>query len=77
MTMSFPGSNNNSHAICDLLATLPPQTPVNAVVTDGGVIPATSFITLDKENNRAFFLNGTNISVYDCREINMVQFPAP
>ena len=68
---------NRNGSICDLLATLHPQTPVNAVVVNGEVIPATSFVAFDSDSNLAYFLNGTNISVYDCRSIDMVQFPAP
>lgn len=74
--MTFPNPSNND-AICKLLSTLPPQTAVNAVVVNGALIQVTAFSNLDEENNLAYFINGTNLAVYDCRDLNMVQFPAP
>lgn len=74
--MTFPNSKN-TEAICQLLSNLPPQTAVEAVVVNGAIIGVTAFLNLDEENNLAYFMNGTSLAVYDCKDINMVQFPAP
>lgn len=72
--MSNTNSNEN---ICNLLANLPPQYPVNEIVVDGFSESVNAFITLDETTNLAYFTeDGGGLVVADCRRISEVDFPS-
>lgn len=69
-------SLNNNHDICDLLASLPPQYPVESVVVDGFDEEVNAFVNLNPATNLAYFTEGGGgLVVADCRKISIINFP--
>lgn len=63
--------------ICDLLATLPPNYPVDEIVVDGFSESVARFISFNAETNLAYFREeGGGLVVADCTRISLVDFPA-
>ena len=66
------GDNN----ICELLASLPPQYPVDEIVVDGFSESVNAFVFLDESTNLAYFTEDTGgLVVADCRRISEIDFP--
>lgn len=76
-------SSKNCHSskdtnICELLASLPPQYPVDEIVVDGFSETVNAFVTLDESTNLAYFTEmGGGLVVADCRQISEIEFPPP
>lgn len=64
--------SQSNEQICDLLATLPPNYPVNSVVVDGVSQETTNFIVLD--NRLAYFRNGADTKTFSCTSIEGLDF---
>lgn len=63
--------------ICDLLATLPPNYPVDEIVVDGFSESVARFINFEESTNLAYFREaGGGLVVADCRDISLIDFPA-
>lgn len=60
--------------LCQLLRTLSTGTPLVNITVDGAIVPVTNFITINAETNQAFFRNGNNTVVANCREIDSIEF---
>ena len=69
-------NNNRNNDICDLLASLPPQYPVESIVVDGFEEDVNAFVNLNRDTNLAFFTeDGGGLVVADCRRITLIDFP--
>lgn len=69
-------SNRRTDGICELLAQLPPQFPVEAIVADGFNEDVTAFVTLNEDTHLAYFTEiGGGLVVADCRRISLIDFP--
>ena len=75
--MSNKNCNSNGETnICELLANLPPQYPVDEIVVDGFSESVNAFVTLDETTNLAYFTEDTGgLVVADCRRISEIDFP--
>ncbi|WP_017187573.1 hypothetical protein [Alkalibacillus haloalkaliphilus] len=61
-------------AVCRLLRTLDPGTPVNEVFVNGESEPADYFASLDSDSNLAYFVqNDGDLLVADCNRIDMIE----
>lgn len=70
-------NTNENENICNLLANLPPQYPVDEIVVDGFSESVNAFIALDETTNLAYFTEDTGgLVVADCRRISEVDFPS-
>lgn len=68
--------NIDNNGICDLLATLPPQYPVESIVVEGFDEDVNAFVTLNRFTNLAYFTEGSGgLVVADCRKISLIDFP--
>lgn len=77
MSNSRGNNGRGNNGICDLLANLPPQYPVNEIVVDGFNEDVNAFITLDQDSDLAYFSEGGGgLVVADCRKISLVDFPS-
>ena len=63
--------------ICDLLASLPPNYPVEEYIVDGNGETVTNFIGLNSQTNLAYFTNSNTgvVNVADCSRISSIEFP--
>lgn len=58
----------NNGSICDVLATLPPNYPVDNVIVFGLVQATTNFLSI--ANGLAVFRNDGEIKIFDCSRID-------
>ncbi|WP_411953272.1 hypothetical protein ACKXGF_07980 [Alkalibacillus sp. S2W] len=67
-------SQNRQSAVCQLLETLNPGTPVNEVFVNGESEPAQYFASLDSDSNLAYFVqDDDDLLVADCNRIDMIE----
>jgi hypothetical protein len=69
-------SSKRNRDICRLLASLPPQYPVESIVVDGFEEDVNAFVTLNEDTDLAYFTEpGGGLVVANCRRISLIDFP--
>lgn len=64
-------------AICDLLATLSPGTPMTSVVVNGLTVTVENFISFNEGAERVVFkLADDSFMIVDCNKIGSLEFGA-
>ncbi|BDH62459.1 hypothetical protein MTP04_25890 [Lysinibacillus sp. PLM2] len=66
-----------SRAICDLLATLNPGTPMENIIINGYTVTVENFVSFNEDAERVVFkVSDDKFLIVDCNRIGSVEFRA-